>query len=48
MLTLDGLNAIDAAGFATALGDMFEHAPWMAAEAASRRPFAHGRDLHAA
>lgn len=46
MLTLDGLNAIDHAGFATALGDIFEHAPWIAADAANARPYATVSALH--
>ena len=38
-LSLDALNAASDAEFATALGDIFEHAPWVAAAAARRRPF---------
>lgn len=34
------LNQLDAGAFAVALGHVFEHAPWVAARTASRRPFA--------
>jgi 2-oxo-4-hydroxy-4-carboxy-5-ureidoimidazoline decarboxylase len=44
--TLDDLNAIDAAGFGPALDGIFEHAPWVAAEATHLRPFATVSDLH--
>lgn len=37
--TLDQLNAADKAGFAAALGDIFEHSPWVAEAAAVARPF---------
>jgi len=46
--TLDRLNALPAAGFVAAVGDVFEHAPWVAAAAAGRRPFATVAALHAA
>lgn len=47
-LTIAELNALDAAAFAARLAHVFEHAPWVAARAAARRPF-HGRDdLHRA
>ena len=48
MLTLDGLNTIDRAAFVAALGDVFEHAPWIAEAAAARRPFASVSALHEA
>lgn len=38
--TLDRLNALPADGFVNAIGDIFEHAPWVAAKAAGQRPFA--------
>ncbi len=38
--TLDDLNRMDEDGFVAALGDIFEHAPWVAAAAAAARPFA--------
>jgi 2-oxo-4-hydroxy-4-carboxy-5-ureidoimidazoline decarboxylase len=45
-LTLDELNRMEPERFATALGHIFEHAPWVAARAASRRPFATQDALH--
>ena len=39
-ITLDGLNETSAAEFAARLGGVFEHAPWIAERAATRRPFA--------
>lgn len=47
-LTLDALNAMPAADFVAALGDVFEHSPWVADEVAGRRPFATVAALHAA
>jgi 2-oxo-4-hydroxy-4-carboxy-5-ureidoimidazoline decarboxylase len=44
-LSLDHLNAIDVAAFVSALGDVFEHSPWVAERAASRRPLADVRAL---
>ena len=44
--TLDALNTMPAADFATALGEVFEHAPWVAAGAAPARPFATIAALH--
>jgi 2-oxo-4-hydroxy-4-carboxy-5-ureidoimidazoline decarboxylase len=38
-LTLDQLNSADSASFAAALGDVFEHSPWVAERAAEARPF---------
>ena len=46
MFTLDGLNSIDRAAFVAALGDVFEHAPWVAEAAAARRPFASIAAMH--
>jgi 2-oxo-4-hydroxy-4-carboxy-5-ureidoimidazoline decarboxylase len=48
MLTLDALNAMSALDFAANLGDVFEHAPWVAEHAAAKRPFATVEALHAA
>ena len=42
------LNAATPAEFVAALGDIFEHAPWVAEAAASRRPFATVTALHEA
>jgi len=44
--TLAALNKMAQAGFAAALGDIFEQAPWVAGGAASRRPFGTVTDLH--
>ncbi len=47
-LSLDQLNAMPASQFAAALADIFEHAPWVAEAAASKRPFATIAALHEA
>ena len=39
-LTLEALNAADAAPFVALLDGVYEHSPWIAERAASRRPFA--------
>ena len=44
--TLDSLNTISEADFTAALGDIFEHSPWVAEQAAKRRPFATLKGLH--
>jgi 2-oxo-4-hydroxy-4-carboxy-5-ureidoimidazoline decarboxylase len=46
--SLDHLNALDKAGFVDALGDIFEHAPWVAEAAHAKRPFATLVALHRA
>jgi len=46
--TLDDLNRMPAAAFAAAIGDTFEHAPWVAEAAANKRPFATVTALHEA
>lgn len=46
--TLEALNRMPPADFATAVGDTFELAPWVAEGAASRRPFATVTALHEA
>ena len=46
--TLDALNAASPADFTTALAEVFEHAPWVAAQAAAARPFPTVAALHAA
>ena len=46
--TLDDLNRMPAAAFAAAIGDTFEHAPWVAEAAAAKRPFATVTALHEA
>lgn len=45
---LDELNALSSADFVVALGDVFEHAPWVAEAAAKRRPFTTVAELHQA
>jgi 2-oxo-4-hydroxy-4-carboxy-5-ureidoimidazoline decarboxylase len=45
-VSLDQLNATDKAGFVGALGDIFEHAPWVAEMAHANRPFATLAALH--
>lgn len=47
-LTLDALNAMDRGAFVNALGETFEHAPWVADAAWLERPFASAEALHAA
>lgn len=47
-VTLDSLNAASEADFAATLGDIFEHSPWVAQQAAKRRPFATIKALHEA
>jgi len=47
-MTLANLNAADEAGFMAALGDVYEHAPWVAQAALKQRPFATLVALHAA
>ena len=47
-LALSELNQLSAAAFATAVGETFEHAPWVAEVAATKRPFATVTALHEA
>ncbi len=47
-LTLDDLNARDAAGFVEALAGLYEHSPWIPEQVAGRRPFDSLTALHAA
>ncbi len=42
-ISLHDVNQLDEDEFVDAFGDVAEHAPWVAAEAADRRPF-HSRD----
>ena len=44
--SLDSLNAADEAGVIAALGDIYEHAPWVAQAVAGARPFATLAALH--
>lgn len=48
MLTLETVNGLSGAAFVEALGDIFEHAPWVAGRAAGQRPFATVEALHRA
>src|SRR5215472_16496758 len=43
--TLADLNAASQGDFVAALGNIFEHSPWIAEQAAARRPFAGLRPL---
>lgn len=45
-LSLAALNAMSEADFIASLGDIYEHAPWVARAAASARPFAGRLMLH--
>jgi 2-oxo-4-hydroxy-4-carboxy-5-ureidoimidazoline decarboxylase len=47
-VSLDQLNAADAVSFVAALGDIYEHAPWVAQAVCGARPFATLAALHAA
>ncbi len=46
MITLDQLNASDRMAFVAAVGDIFEHGPWVAERAHAARPFATVAALH--
>lgn len=46
--TLAEINASDRDAFVAALGHLFEHSPWVAAETHARGPFADAGALHAA
>lgn len=46
--SLDAVNAMDRDAFVAALGETFEHAPWVAESAWLQRPFADPDALHAA
>lgn len=45
MVSLDELNEAGTADFVAALGDIYEHSPWVAEAVASLRPFARLADL---
>src|SRR5258708_30997580 len=47
-VALADLNAADQAGFIAALGDIYEHAPWVAQAVHGQRPFATLLALHEA
>jgi 2-oxo-4-hydroxy-4-carboxy-5-ureidoimidazoline decarboxylase len=44
--TLDQLNSLSASDFVAALGDIFEHAPWVAQAASAGRPYSTVSALH--
>ena len=46
MISLAELNTSDHAAFVAAVGDIFEHAPWVAERAYATRPFATVAALH--
>ena len=48
MISLDQLNVSGRAAFVAAVGDVFEHAPWVAERAHAARPFATIAALHEA
>jgi 2-oxo-4-hydroxy-4-carboxy-5-ureidoimidazoline decarboxylase len=47
-MTLGDINALDRAAFVARFGFLFEHSPWIVAQAADRRPFADLDAMHAA
>jgi len=47
-MTLQELNRLDQDAFVEALGDVFEHSPWVAREAWKQRPFSSLEQLHQA
>lgn len=48
MISLLEINALPLAGFLAAFGDVAEHSPWVAREAAQERPFLRRDDMIAA
>lgn len=47
-LTLSALNSCGQGAFVAAIGHLFEHSPWVAADTFARRPFRDADALHAA
>ena len=45
MTSLDAINAMSPVAFLAAFGDVAEHSPWVAREAAAFRPFARREDM---
>ena len=45
-ISLESLNAGDAASFVAALGDIYEHGPWVAQAVCAKRPFRTLAALH--
>jgi 2-oxo-4-hydroxy-4-carboxy-5-ureidoimidazoline decarboxylase len=48
MPDLHSINGLERSAFVAALGHLFEHSPWVAAETWPRRPFAGAAELHRA
>jgi 2-oxo-4-hydroxy-4-carboxy-5-ureidoimidazoline decarboxylase len=48
IFSLEQINALNQADFTAALGDIFEHSPWVAQAAAAKRPFSTLAALHEA
>jgi 2-oxo-4-hydroxy-4-carboxy-5-ureidoimidazoline decarboxylase len=48
VLAIADVNAMGCDAFVAALGDLFEHSPWVARAAYDRRPFASVAELHGA
>jgi 2-oxo-4-hydroxy-4-carboxy-5-ureidoimidazoline decarboxylase len=46
--TLPQLNSLDLTEFTRVVGPVFEHSPWIAETAGTKRPFANAEQLHAA
>jgi 2-oxo-4-hydroxy-4-carboxy-5-ureidoimidazoline decarboxylase len=47
-VTIDELNRLGGAAFVAQLGDVFEHSPWVAERASTKRPFRSADALHGA
>ena len=47
-MTINDLNALEPAAFTDALGTIFEHSAWVAANVTAQRPFPGVTELHAA
>lgn len=45
-MTIDTLNALDRDSFVATIGWVFEHSPWVAERAWTKRPFANPASLH--
>jgi OHCU decarboxylase len=47
-MTIEAVNALDQAAFASGIGWVFEHSPWVAERAWVRRPFESADSMHGA
>src|SRR5689334_17470478 len=45
-MTLDGINALTFEDFVRAIGPIFEHSTWIAADTSPKRPFETLKELH--